>query len=215
MGVAIEAEVIPEDPTEAGWPQRGAAAVERLSAIRKLQVVLTWPAITVVRSIRHIAGVSLPIAVPRQLATTIREIQLQTLTATRLRKPRSRPGMIRRSGVRQRTIEKTIGTAGERRMMAAYNSSKPTESGNGAAPNIFGTVGMWLKPIIAAIGEVIEIELQRSGTAAGWRYGTACGTTTMASSMTDGGQVAAGGQDPLSVGSRIPGGGGELAVGTR
>ena len=84
---------------------------------------------------------------------------------------------------------------------------------------VFGAVGLGPKGIIAAIGEIIEIEWQRSGTTAEWRYGTVCAITMIISSITDGGQVAGGGQEPcqdhLSVGSGIPGGGGELAVGTR
>jgi hypothetical protein len=104
-------------------------------------------------------------------------------------------------------------------MIAASNSSGPAASSNGAGSIIFGAVGMWPKRTIAAIGEIIEIEWQRTGTIAEWRYGTVCAITVIISSITDGGQVAGGGQesrqDPLLVASGIPGGGGELAVGTQ
>jgi hypothetical protein len=78
---------------------------------------------------------------------------------------------------------------------------------------------MWPERTIAGIGGIIEIEWQRSGTTAEWRYGTACAITMIISSIPDGGEVAGGGrdscQDPISVASGIPGGGGELAVGPR
>jgi hypothetical protein len=78
---------------------------------------------------------------------------------------------------------------------------------------------MWPKRTVAAIGETIAIEWQRSGATAEWRYGTACGVTMITSSITDGGEVAGGGQEscqaPISVASGILGGGGELAVGPR
>jgi hypothetical protein len=83
-------------------------------------------------------------------------------------------------------------------MIAASNSSGPIASSNGAGSIIFGAVGMWPKRTIAAIGEVIAIEWQGSGTAAGWRYGMMCAITMMISSLTVGGQVAAGGREPSS-----------------
>ena len=205
---------ITKGPTEAGCQPQMVPAVKRFNGSRKLRVERAWPVITVVRSFHRLAGVSLLFAIPRQIGTEVRQIQLQTCTETQLRKQRSRPGIVHRNSVRQLTIEGTIGTGGETKMIAASNSSGPTASSNGAGSIIFGAVGMWPKHTIAAIGEIIAIEWQGSGTAAGWRYGTMHATTMMISSLTVGGQVAAGGREPSSA-SGIPGGGGELAVGTR
>ena len=100
-------------------------------------------------------------------------------------------------------------------MIAAYNSSGLTARSNGAGSTISGAAGPSAKLTIVVIGEIIAIVWRRSGTAAGWRYGTIRAITMMISSMTADGQVAAGGQDLSSAASRIPGGGGERAVGAR
>ena len=78
---------------------------------------------------------------------------------------------------------------------------------------------MWPRRTVVTIGAIIEIEWQRSGTIAEWKYGMVYGATVIISSITDGGEVAGGGrescQEPISVAYGIPGGGGELAVGPR
>jgi hypothetical protein len=48
------------------------SAVKRLGSTRKLQVGRAWPAITVVRSSRRLAGQNLLFAVPRQIAMNVR-----------------------------------------------------------------------------------------------------------------------------------------------
>ena len=86
------AEVIPEGSTEAGCQRQVVPAAKRLS---------------------------LQFAAPRQIATEVRQIQLQTRTETQLRKQRNRRGIVHRKAVRPRTIEGTIGTDGETRMIGA------------------------------------------------------------------------------------------------
>jgi hypothetical protein len=95
------AEVVPVGSMEAGCQPQVVPAVKRFNASRKLRVERAWPVITVVRSFHRLAGVSLLFALPRQIATEIRQIQLQTCTETQLRKRRSRPGIIHRNGFRQ------------------------------------------------------------------------------------------------------------------
>jgi hypothetical protein len=56
---------------------------------------------------------------------------------------------------------------------------------------------MWPKRTVAAIESIIVIEWQRSGTIAEWKYGTVCATTMIISSITDGGELAGGGQGVL------------------
>ena len=113
------AEVIPEGSTEAGYQRQVVPAIKRFNAGRRLRVPRAWPIVTVVRSLQRLAAVSLLFAVPRQIATEVRQIQLQTRTETQLRKQRSRPGIIHRNSVRQLTIEGTIGTGGGTRMIGA------------------------------------------------------------------------------------------------
>jgi hypothetical protein len=122
------AEVVSKGSTEAGCQRQVVLAVKRFNASRKFQVERAWPVITVVRSLARLAGVSLLFAIPRQIAAEGRQIQLQTCTETQLRKQRSCPGIIHRNTVRQLTIEGTIGTGGETKMIAASNSSGATAS---------------------------------------------------------------------------------------
>ena len=139
------AEVIPEGSTEAGcqqqvvpaagrrlrvgraWPaispeagcQQQVVPVKRFSTGRRLRVTPAWPTITVVRTLHRLAAESRLFAVPRQIATEVRQIQLQTRTETQLRKERNRRGIVHRKAVRPRTIEGTIGTGGGTRMIGA------------------------------------------------------------------------------------------------
>lgn len=94
------AEVIPEGSTEGGCQQQVVPAAKRFSAGRRLRVARAWPAITVVRSLHRLAAVSLLFSVPRQIATEVRQIQLQTRTEIPLRKQRNRPEIVHRNGFR-------------------------------------------------------------------------------------------------------------------
>jgi hypothetical protein len=90
----------PAIPPEAGCQQQVVPAVKQFSAGRRLRAARAWPAITVVRSLHRLAAVSLLFAVPRQIATEVPQIQLQTRTETQLRKQRNRPGIVHRNAVR-------------------------------------------------------------------------------------------------------------------
>jgi hypothetical protein len=90
----------PAIPPEAGCQQQVVPAVKQFSAGRRLRVTRAWPAITVVRSLHRLAVASLLFAVPRQIATEMRQIQLQSRTETQVRKQRNRPGIVHRSAVR-------------------------------------------------------------------------------------------------------------------
>jgi hypothetical protein len=117
--VATEAEVIPEGFTEGGCQQQIVAV-----AGQSLRAGPAWPAISreagcqqqIVPAARQL---SLHFAAPRQIATEVRQIQLQTPTETQLRKEQNRRGTVHRKVVRPRTIEGTIGTGGGTRMIGA------------------------------------------------------------------------------------------------
>ena len=116
------AEVIPEGSTEAGYQQQVVPAAKRVSAGRRLRVGRAWPAISpeagcLQQVVPAAKRLSLQLAAPRQIATEVPQIQLQTRTETQLRKQRNRRGIVRRKAVRPQTIEGTIGTGGGTRMI--------------------------------------------------------------------------------------------------
>jgi hypothetical protein len=108
----------------AGYRQQFGPAAKRFSAGRRFRVGHAWPAISPEAGCQQQVGpaakrLSLEFATPRQIATEVRQIQLQTPTETQLRKQRNRPWIAHRNGVRPRPIEGTIGTGGGTRMIGA------------------------------------------------------------------------------------------------